>query len=234
MKETIEFKKDCMLKTYASSISDITLSHDYKILEDTIEGYFDVAGSYKATISSVETEDFFYTIPFTIALSSLIDKDSINLSIHDFSYETEKDVLHLKMVLDMEYTKLPEEVNNEEIEETGENEMEEVNDVIDDYINEKDLLSPKDFHDEVMLDKTTTIKETNNEITDNNMKTIFNNVTEKEYSKFKVYIMREEDTLDSILLKYNVKMDEITEYNDVENIHVGDKIIIPIIKNEEN
>lgn len=234
MKETIEFKKDCMLKTYASSISDITLSHDYKILEDTIEGYFDVAGSYKATISSVETEDFFYTIPFTIALSSLIDKDSINLSIHDFSYETEKDVLHLKMVLDMEYTKLPEEVNNEEIEETGENEMEEVNDAIDDYINEKDLLSPKDFHDEVMLDKTTTIKETNNEITDNNMKTIFNNVTEKEYSKFKVYIMREEDTLDSILLKYNVKMDEITEYNDVENIHVGDKIIIPIIKNEEN
>ena len=234
MKETIEFKKDCMLKTYASSISDITLSHDYKILEDTIEGYFDVAGSYKATISSVETEDFFYTIPFTIALSSLIDKDSINLSIHDFSYETEKDVLHLKMVLDMEYTKLPEEVNNEEIEETGENEMKEVNDVIDDYINEKDLLSPKDFHDEVMLDKTTTIKEANNEITDNNMKTIFNNVTEEEYSKFKVYIMREEDTLDSILLKYNVKMDEITEYNDVENIHVGDKIIIPIIKNEEN
>lgn len=233
MKETIEFKKDCMLKTYVSSISDITLSHDYKILEDTIEGYFDVAGSYKATMSSVETEDFFYTIPFTIALSSLIDKDSINLSIHDFSYETEKDVLHLKMVLDMEYTKLSEEVNNEEIEETEENEMEEVNDVINDYINEKDLLSPKDFHDEVMLDKTT-VKETNNEITENNMKTIFNNVTEEEFSKFKVYIMREEDTLDSILLKYNVKMDEITEYNDVENIHVGDKIIIPIIKNEEN
>ncbi len=234
MKETIEFKKDCMLKTYVSSISDITLSHDYQILEDTIEGYFDVAGSYKATMSSVETEDFFYTIPFTIALSSLIDKDSINLSIHDFNYETEKDVLHLKMVLDMEYTKLPEEVNNEEIEDTEENEMEEVNDVINDYINEKDLLSPKDFHDEVMLDKTTTIKETNNEITENNMKTIFNNVTEEEFSKFKVYIMREEDTLDSILLKYNVKMDEITEYNDVENIHVGDKIIIPIIKNEEN
>lgn len=234
MKETIEFKKDCMLKTYVSSVSDITLSHDYKILEDTIEGYFDVAGSYKATMSSVETEDFFYTIPFTIALSSLIDKDSVNLSIHDFSYETEKDVLHLKMVLDMEYTKLPEEVNNDEIEETGENEMEEVNDVINDYINEKDLLSPKDFHDEVMLDKTTNIKETNNEITENNMKTIFNNVTEEEFSKFKVYIMREEDTLDSVLLKYNVKMDEITEYNDVENIHVGDKIIIPIIKNEEN
>ena len=231
MKETIEFKKDCMLKTYVSSISDITLSHDYKILVDTIEGYFDVAGSYKATMSSVEKEDFFYTIPFTIALSSLIDKDSINLSIHDFSYETEKDVLHLKMVLDMEYSKLPEEVNNEE---TGEKEMEEVNDVIDDYINEKDLLSPKDFHDEVMLDKTATIKETNNEITDNNMKTIFNNVTEEEYSKFKVYIMREEDTLDSILLKYNVKIDDITDYNDVENTHVGDKIIIPIIKNEEN
>ena len=43
------------------------------------------------------------------------------------------------------------------------------------------------------------------------MKTIFNNVTEEEYSKFKVYIMREEDTLDSILLKYNVKIVDITD-----------------------
>ena len=45
MNQKIEFKKDCMLKTYVSSITDISLTHDYKILDDTIEGYFDVTGS---------------------------------------------------------------------------------------------------------------------------------------------------------------------------------------------
>lgn len=230
MKETIEFKKDCMLKTYVSSISDIKLTHDYKILDDTIEGFFDITGSYKATMSSVETENFFYTIPFTIALSSLIDRDSINLSINDFSYETEKDVLHLKMVLDMDYEK----IQIEEHEEIKENEMENINEDIDNFINENDLLSPNEFHNEVMLDNNVEDKKTNEEITENNIKTIFNNVKNEEFSKLKVYIMREEDTLESVLFKYNVKVDDLYEYNNLENIHVGDKIIIPILKHEES
>ena len=106
MNQKIEFKKDCMLKTYVSSITDISLTHDYKILDDTIEGYFDVTGSYKVTMSSVETESFMFTIPFTIALSSLIDRDTIDLKLSDFNYSVEKDVLHLKMFLDMDYQEI--------------------------------------------------------------------------------------------------------------------------------
>ena len=120
MNQKIEFKKDCMLKTYVSSITDISLTHDYKILDDTIEGYFDVTGSYKVTMSSVETESFMFTIPFTIALSSLIDRDTIDLKLSDFNYSVEKDVLHLKMFLDMDYQEIEikediednEEINN--------------------------------------------------------------------------------------------------------------------------
>jgi LysM domain protein len=46
--------------------------------------------------------------------------------------------------------------------------------------------------------------------------------------------MRSEDTLESILVKYNVTMDEIKEYNDIDNINIGSKIVIPYNKNEQD
>lgn len=230
MNQKIEFKKDCMLKTYVSSITDISLTHDYKILDDTIEGYFDVTGSYKVTMSSVETESFMFTIPFTIALSSLIDKDTIDLKLSDFNYSVEKDVLHLKMFLDMDYQEI--EIK-EEVEDS-----EEIDNMINDLMDKEsttDIKSPSEFHNEVMLDNVIDSKEevsTKEKVSEKNFNTIFNEVKENNFSKYKVYIMRSEDTLESILVKYNVTMDEIKEYNDIDNINIGSKIVIPYNKNE--
>lgn len=232
MNQKIEFKKDCMLKTYVSSITDISLTHDYKILDDTIEGYFDVTGSYKVTMSSVETESFMFTIPFTIALSSLIDKDTIDLKLSDFNYSVEKDVLHLKMFLDMDYQEI-------EIKEDTED-NEEIDNMINDLIDKDsttDIKSPSEFHNEVMLDNVLDSKEevsTKEKVSEKNFNTIFNEVKESNFSKYKVYIMRSEDTLESILVKYNVTMDEIKEYNDIDNINIGSKIVIPYNKNEQD
>ena len=232
MNQKIEFKKDCMLKTYVSSITDISLTHDYKILDDTIEGYFDVTGSYKVTMSSVETEDFMFTIPFTIALSSLIDKDTIDLKLSDFNYSVEKDVLHLKMFLDMDYQEI-------EIKEDTED-NEEIDNMINDLMDKEsttDIKSPSEFHNEVMLDNVIDSKEevsTKEKVSEKNFNTIFNEVKESNFSKYKVYIMRSEDTLESILVKYNVTMDEIKEYNDIDNINIGSKIVIPYNKNEQD
>lgn len=232
MNQKIEFKKDCMLKTYVSSITDISLTHDYKILDDTIEGYFDVTGSYKVTMSSVETESFMFTIPFTIALSSLIDKDTIDLKLSDFNYSVEKDVLHLKMFLDMDYQEIEikEDIkDNEEIDNM-------INDLID-KDSTTNIKSPSEFHNEVMLDNVIDSKEevsTKEKVSEKNFNTIFNEVKESNFSKYKVYIMRSEDTLESILVKYNVTMDEIKEYNDIDNINIGSKIVIPYNKNEQD
>lgn len=232
MNQKIEFKKDCMLKTYVSSITDISLTHDYKILDDTIEGYFDVTGSYKVTMSSVETESFMFTIPFTIALSSLIDKDTIDLKLSDFNYSVEKDVLHLKMFLDMDYQEI-------EIKEDTED-NEEIDNMINDLMDKEsttDIKSPSEFHNEVMLDNVLDSKEevsTKEKVSEKNFNTIFNEVKESNFSKYKVYIMRSEDTLESILVKYNVTMDEIKEYNDIDNINTGSKIVIPYNKNEQD
>lgn len=232
MNQKIEFKKDCMLKTYVSSITDISLTHDYKILDDTIEGYFDVTGSYKVTMSSVETESFMFTIPFTIALSSLIDKDTIDLKLSDFNYSVEKDVLHLKMFLDMDYQEI-------EIKEDTED-NEEIDNMINDLMDKEsttDIKSPSEFHNEVMLDNVLDSKKevsTKEKVSEKNFNTIFNEVKESNFSKYKVYIMRSEDTLESILVKYNVTMDEIKEYNDIDNINIGSKIVIPYNKNEQD
>ena len=232
MNQKIEFKKDCMLKTYVSNITDISLTHDYKILDDTIEGYFDVTGSYKVTMSSVETESFMFTIPFTIALSSLIDKDTIDLKLSDFNYSVEKDVLHLKMFLDMDYQEI--EIK-EDIEDN-----EEIDNMINDLMDKEsttNIKSPSEFHNEVMLDNVLDSKEevsTKEKVSEKNFNTIFNEVKESNFSKYKVYIMRSEDTLESILVKYNVTMEEIKEYNDIDNINIGSKIVIPYNKNEQD
>ena len=99
MNEIIPFKKSILFKTAISSISDINLSYDYKIYDDIIEGNFDLYGSYKMTEASVNTEEFIYNIPFSIALSDRIDKNSINLELDNYNYNIKKDVLELDINL---------------------------------------------------------------------------------------------------------------------------------------
>jgi LysM repeat protein len=60
-------------------------------------------------------------------------------------------------------------------------------------------------------------------------------VTSKEeiYKSYKVYIVRENDTLETIMEKYNITKEELEEYNDIATLNINDKIIIPC-KDETN
>ncbi len=237
MNNIIEFKKDCIMKTMVSEITDISLTHDYKIMDDTVEGYFDVTGEYKITKGSIEKEEFMYTIPFTIALSSMIDKSTINLTISDFNYEIDKDVLHLKMALNMEYEEIKpieEETEESDILSTIEEKLEEENAIENtNEIEEKEenmINNENEYHNELMDDL---VNEMDKEEAENSVNKIISNMEESSYYKYKIYIMREEDTLESIAIKYNVSLENLREYNDLENINIGDKIIIPIISNDK-
>jgi len=44
-----------------------------------------------------------------------------------------------------------------------------------------------------------------------------------------VYIVREGDTIDSIMSKYKITRDLLNEYNDLNELKLGDKLIIPEI-----
>lgn len=58
---------------------------------------------------------------------------------------------------------------------------------------------------------------------------ISDTLVDKEYSVYRVYVVVEGDTLNSILEKYNITSEELSYYNDINNIKPGIKLIIPSI-----
>lgn len=48
-----------------------------------------------------------------------------------------------------------------------------------------------------------------------------------KFITYKVYKIHENETLESIVIKYHTTIDDLKEYNDLSNLNIGDKIIIP-------
>lgn len=85
----------------------------------------------------------------------------------------------------------------------------------------------EELRNEVNMEKTEEVKE---EVQTRELETtdVFDNFeVEEAYRTYKVYIVRENDTLESILEKFNVKKEELELYNDLSKVTVGLKIIIP-------
>ena len=55
---------------------------------------------------------------------------------------------------------------------------------------------------------------------------VFEN-SEETFTTYSVYIIRKEDSIEKILDTYNVTKEELSEYNDLSNLEIGSKIIIP-------
>lgn len=223
MKEIIPLKKDIIFKTKVAEVTSINLEHDYKILDDMVEGTVYLSGSYKMTEASVIEEDFVYNIPFSIAISKRIDKDTIKIDIDDFKYEVIKDVMKVDISLELTCNEL--EIK-EEIKEEKELEIEDniTNIDFDNYMDDYFKDESKDI--KIEEDTSTNIENNINNLTQN----IINN--ENKYYTYKVYIVREGDTIDTICNKYNVKIEDLIDYNDIDNISIGDKVIIPYINND--
>ena len=67
---------------------------------------------------------------------------------------------------------------------------------------------------------------------DNNSNDDVIETVENEYIIYHIHIVQESDTLDSIIKKYDITLDYLKEYNDISEIKVGTKLIIPDIINE--
>ena len=203
MKEIIPLKKDILFKTTIGSITNINVTHDYKVKENVIEGFVILDGSYKMTEASVLEDDFEYKIPFGISINKNINKDTIKIEIDDFKYEIHKDVLNVN--IDLELT-CDEESSEEKI-------------VFENPIVEEE----KSIEDKPIIEEETennTVEEIKN-ITTN----IISN--ENKYYTYKVYIFRENDTVESICNKYNITSSDLSLYNDISNLKIGDKLLIP-------
>ena len=77
---------------------------------------------------------------------------------------------------------------------------------------EKDTMKEEPVKEERCIEDETLFKEVN---------------TEEVYSSYSVYIVREGDTADSIINKYSIDKEKLQEYNDLKELKIGDKLIIP-------
>ena len=246
MKQIIPFKKELLFKTKVSDITSISLEHNLSLKEaDLISGEFIITGDYKMTDASINREKFSFTLPFDIALDSRYDASSLIIDIDNFYYEVinneflkvnidvyidgekieEKEENFSKPEDDIPFIRLVPNKNNNLLEEdlikpielsNLNNQEEEIKEIIEPNINYQ---KPTYFD---LNEKETAC--TNNKDEFNIFQDIDNSDT---YVTYHVYIVKEGDTIDSILKKYEVKKESLSLYNDLENIKIGTKLIIP-------
>ena len=220
MKNIIPFKKDVIFKTNLSEITSISLENTLNLKDDTISGDFIISGDYKVSDKSTSVEPFNLNIPFEIVLDDRFETSKATIDIDDFYYEIVNnnvlsvsiDVLvdHLQEKPLVEIDDLVEVIPVRTVLDLEEEEME--NSVVEERCVEKEDL-PKRNEEEIEA----------------KINSIFSNGTfnDEVYVTYNVFIIRDGDTLDSIMEKYNVTQDELQKYNDLSNLKLGDKLIIP-------
>lgn len=240
MKKIVPFSKDLMFKTSILEITSIALDNTLKLDENIVTGEFIISGTYRM-IGSLEETDFKFNIPVDITIDSKYDTSKCLVSIDDFSYEIineEKLKVNISVMLDDLDIKEDEEISKIEVIDTvdsldNRNEKEftmldeelnnvlEINNQINNQINNK-------MNNQVNNSKPDEVKE--NTKLDNNLNIFNATMTDThEYSIYRVYTMKEDDTLELIYEKYNVNKEILSLYNDLDNLSVGSKIIIPSV-----
>ena len=201
MKKKVTFEKNIEFPTMIGEISEISLDHELKFVdESSVEGYLLLTGKYKMTEASRLEENFSYKIPTEIALTEKVDLNTTNIEISDFYYEIENDntlVCHIELLV--EGLELLEEEPTLERECDGDKE------------EEKEIEIPvlEEEKEETIEKPVETINSLFSNLDDENDK----------YGTFIVYMVRQNETINSIIEKYN----------ELKEINIGTKLIIPIV-----
>lgn len=220
MNKVIPFKKDIVFKSNLSKITSISLEHNLQVTDDNlIIGEFVISGEYKLADTSVNSEEFLFNVPFEVSMDDRYVLDKAVIDIDDFYYEIVNNSV-LSINIDVLIDRLEEKpmVENEIIDEIEE-EKEELELVRE---NEEKIILSSEINDSNEMDDSKK-DETNRSLFES-----FDSSTET-YTTYKVYIIREGDTIESLLQNYNISKEELERYNDLNEVSIGDKIIIPAI-----
>lgn len=219
MKSIVPYSKEIVFHTKIAEICSISLEHELNISDAEIEGNFIVSGEYKSHEISVNKEPFSYKLPFTLEVTENIIKDSIDFEITDFTYEVQGDST-LKVNIEFCVTADEEEEEKEVIEEPVVEEM----DLKKEEIRESVI---EEIHN--LFSEEEKIEEEDNRLDEDSENVILNAVEEKdeEFATYHIHIVNSEDSIESICALYNTDVNTLKEYNNVESVSIGDKLIIP-------
>lgn len=204
MKKIIPFNKELNFKTNLAEITSIALDHNLELFEHNVKGNLTISGSYKINDTSVNTEEFNFEIPVNIEISDKYNLDKLKINIDDFYYE-----IINNSILNVNISVLL--------------------DNLEEVFKQTEIIEPVNIENK-------NIENTNTENRNiENVKSLFENIDDNEtYVTYKVCILNETDTVESITTKYNITREILEKYNDLSDLKIGDKLIIPFIFNESN
>ena len=233
MRKVISFDKKLEFKTMIGEVTSISLDPNLKFSDDNdITGELVISGKYKLTAESRLEEDFLFSLPLEIALSEQLEEETRNVYVDDFRYDVDNDDDSLNCHIDLVVEGVEKiEVENEEI----------INDRAsiepsENFYEDSSLLSDemvKKINDNqiVAMDNVTSKDDIQDDkiVENNSTYSLFSSFSDSDesFSTYSVYIVRENDTLESIMSKYKVHREELEDYNDLNNLMIGTKIIIP-------
>ena len=218
MKKIIPLKKQLTFKTNVNEITSISLENTLHNIENDIEGELIINGAYKITDTSTKVDEFEFKIPTNIKVDEKYDCNNITIDIEDFFYEIiNNNILNVNIEVSIDnLIEMPEEKTERE-----EPKME----IKEERCIETETEEIKENQEEKNMQE---LQETTKNIFDNFLNEI------DDYSTYYIYIVREGDTAETILAKYNITREKLEEYNNLEELKLGDKIIIPEKKDAGN
>lgn len=257
MKKIVSFEKELDFPSMIGEITSISLDHNLEFIDqNSVAGEFKIRGTYKMTEASTLEEDFHYDIPVDITLVENFDLNSVHLSIDNFYYEVVNDDI-LKCNIDLLMDGIEEIVIKEEEEEKEEivdkveipqlkEETLEQLDVreCDGDSKEKKEIEVEEMEEEVAFKTVEDVqklestpkseekveeKEQKQVETSNNISSLFEafSDTEETFQTYSIYILRKEDTIENIMDQYQITKEELSDYNDLSNLEIGSKLVIP-------
>ena len=227
MKKIYNYKKEEIFNNNIYDILSIAIDKKFSLDGYAIKGKFRINGQY--LINENEKDDFDFTLDYLNYIEDNYDISKIKIDIDDFYYEI-KDSSRLVINIDIVVDGL-EEIErciDATIEEDDEYNIESDNNIVKEFIDNNDFI----------LNKTKVINDINDNVTidkreDNIVnQQLFDSDNDSSFITYKICIVRENDTIDNILEKYNTTLDILRKYNVINDIKVGDKIIIPYEKNK--
>ena len=230
MKKKVTFDKSMEFPSMIGQISAISLDSALRFVDETsIVGDLIVSGKYKLTEASQLEEDFYYKIPIEITLTENLDIDHSSIEISDFTYETQENMLICHIELFINGIEIIEEkIVEEERECDGEKKMENEIEIPHKNIEEEIVKEEKNIKDNVnILNENEDIEESNETDEKDNSLFFHFHDDDDQYGTFIVYIVRQNETINSIIEKYHTTLEEIEQYNDIKDIQNGTKLIIP-------
>ncbi len=224
MKNIIPFTKEIKFDNKISEITSISIEEKYNSTCDTIDGEFILSGEYRTHELSVNKEAFEYKLPFSVDLTDKINTDTLSFEISDFSYDILNDnvlKVNIEFIIEAELAVEDRKIIEEDVKEIIEQELKE------ETIKPEEIKSdPQKIIESVIETKEETPERIDVIDEETIIDSINANDSDNEYTTYHIHIIKNSETVESICALYNSNTSLISEYNDLNNFKVGEKLIV--------